>query len=120
MDYTASIDFALDKVKNESSTVRIIFILHGYDYDTKEILNNIELACRNPDASTFKIFIKANREQVEEILAHDLDTYVNFQELSLKKYNTGKYRGSEVIDYDIKEILKEERKNNLNFMRKEK
>ena len=100
-DYMDSIDYAISKTKEESSITRTIFVIRGKSYELKEIEAILESVFRNEGLKTYKYFGRATKPVIEDIIARDIDTYINFTDLLLQRYATGKYRGSEVIEYDI-------------------
>lgn len=102
-DYLEIIDYNRDIVKDDTLITRVVFTISARKRNFKSLRTDIERVLNSQDTRAFKTIAIADREMVKEIIARDVDTYIDFDEIMRKKHSKEEFYGSYVEAYDYEE-----------------
>lgn len=107
-DFLKIIDFNREYARNNSLVTVTVFNVYGRLNECKTLKEICISATKSTEAKIFRKIIVANKELVYKLLAEDMDTFVDVEEMQIQKYSDGEYYGSKVLGYDIVKQEKEE------------
>jgi len=98
------IDHSIELTADNSMVLCTIYVIKGNRSDWKTIKSQIDSALGSRVARCYKSIYRVNDPKtINDILNRDIDSVINIEDLTRKKYATQQYDTSKVLAYDLPE-----------------